>query len=137
MMAIFPSSDWLVSLKEKLNSDEKYKEIASKWEGDIIFHITPGGALKKELIYYVNLWHGECPGVAVLSAVDEKEAVFVMMAEYDNIVRVLKGELDPMQAMMTRKLKVKGNLGYMLKNVPTVLYFVRCAQDVTDQILGE
>jgi putative sterol carrier protein len=137
MSAIFPSFDWLVSLKEKLNSDEKYKQIASKWEGDIIFLITPGGALKEEIIYYVNLWHGECPGVAELNAVDEKEAVFILQAGYDNIVRILKGELNPMVAMMTRKLNVKGNLGYMLKNVPTVLYFVRCCQEVTDQIVGE
>jgi len=137
MPVIFPSFDWLVSLKDKLNSDEKYKQIAHKWEGDIIFLITPGSVLKEEIIYYVNLWHGECLGVAELNSVDEKDAVFVMIAEFDNIVRVLKGELDPMQAMMTRKLKVKGNLGYMLKNVPTVMYFVHCAQDVTDQILGE
>jgi len=137
MSAIFPSHEWLVSLKEKLNSDPKYLKIASKWEGDIIFLIQPEGALKEELIYYVNLWHGKCLGVEELETVDEKEAVFVLQAEYDNIVRVVKGELNPMQAMMTRKLKVKGNLGYMLKNVPTVMYFVHCVQDITDQILGE
>jgi putative sterol carrier protein len=41
-----------------------------------------------------------------------------------------------MTAMMTRKLKVRGSMTYMMRNVPTVLEFVRCAQDVTDEILG-
>jgi hypothetical protein len=30
---------------------------------------------------------------------------------------------------------VKGNMGYMMRNVPTVLDFVRCAQEVTTEIL--
>ena len=137
MAIVFPSYEWLESLKDKLNTDEKYKKIASKWEGDIIFQINPSGALKDEVIYYVNLWHGECLGVEELEKVDEKEAVFVLDADYHNIVRVVKGDMGPMQAMLTRKLKVKGNLGYMLKNVPTVMYFVKCVQAVTDQILGE
>ena len=137
MSVIFPSVDWLNSLKDKLNSDEKYKKIASKWEGDIIFLIQPEGALENQLIYYINLWHGECLGVNELSSVDEKEAVFILEAKFENVVKVLKGQMDPMQAMLTRKLKVKGNMGYMMKNIPTVLNFVRCAQEVTDEILGE
>lgn len=65
------------------------------------------------------------------------DADFVLTAPFSNFVRVLKGDLDPMQAMLTRKLVVKGNLAYMMRNVPTVLEFVRCAQDVTDKVLGE
>jgi putative sterol carrier protein len=37
-----------------------------------------------------------------------------------------------MQAMLTRKLSVQGNMGLMMRNVPTVLDFVRCAQEVTE-----
>ncbi len=48
-----------------------------------------------------------------------------------------KGELDPMQAMLTRKLTVKGNMGYMMRNVPTVLEFVKCAKAVTEKVLGD
>jgi hypothetical protein len=42
-----------------------------------------------------------------------------------------------MQAMITRKLQVKGSMPYMMRNVPTVLEFVRCARDVTDNYLGK
>jgi putative sterol carrier protein len=40
-----------------------------------------------------------------------------------------------MQALMTRKLHVKGNLAVLLRNVPVVLDFVRCAQEVTDSVV--
>ena len=39
-----------------------------------------------------------------------------------------------MTAMLTNKLRVKGSLGYMMRNVPTVLDFVRCCQEVTASI---
>ena len=137
MVAIFPSIEWLNSLKDKLNSDEDYQRIASKWEGDIIFQIEPSGALTEKLLFFVGLWHGECLGVEVLEKIEDKEAVFVLVSKFDNIVKVLKGQLDPMQAMLTAKLRVKGNLGVMMRNVPTVLQFVKCAKEVTGQILGE
>jgi putative sterol carrier protein len=61
--------------------------------------------------------------------------VFTLTATYNNITAILSGKMNPMTAMMTSKLKVKGNLGYMMRNVPTVLDFVRVAQEVTKEIL--
>jgi hypothetical protein len=34
--------------------------------------------------------------------------------------------------MLTRKLKVQGNMAVMMRSVPTVLDFVRCAREVTE-----
>jgi hypothetical protein len=32
-------------------------------------------------------------------------------------------------------LQVHGNMALMMRNVPTVLDFVRCAQEVTDEVI--
>jgi len=40
-----------------------------------------------------------------------------------------------MQAMLTRKLGVQGNMAVMMRSVPVVLDFVRCAREVTDEAL--
>ena len=40
-----------------------------------------------------------------------------------------------MTAMLTNRLRVEGSLGYMMRNVPTVLDFVRCAREITIDIL--
>jgi putative sterol carrier protein len=97
--------------------------------------VEPEGNLTERKIYYIDLWHGKCRGVAELKDVSEKKATFVMTATYENIKRIMTGKLDPMQAMMTRKLLVQGNLGVMMRSVPTVLDFVRCAREVTSEIL--
>ena len=137
MAGVFPQSDWLKSLEDYLNSNEKYARVAKKWEGDLVFEIEAEGALQEDVKIYLDLWHGKCRKSSIVKEGDPLEAAFVLIAPFSNFVRVLKGDLDPMQAMLTRKLIVKGNLGYMMRNVPTVLEFVRCAQAVTDKVLGE
>jgi putative sterol carrier protein len=136
MSAVFPTPEWLASLEEKLNTDARYANIAKSWEGDLLFYIQPGGPLKDELLYYLDLWHGKCRGVAVLADLSEKKPAFVLKAPYENFARILKGELDPMQAMLTRKLQVQGSMAVMMRSVPTVLDFVRCAREVTREILA-
>ncbi len=136
MSGVFPSIEWLEALHKHLNSDEKYAQIAKSWEGDIMFNILPSGALNERTLIYLDLWHGKCRKVQY--NVDQKTTSdFILQASYDDFVRVLTGQLAPMTAMMTRKLKVVGSMAYMMRNVPTVLQFVRCAQDVTDHYLGE
>jgi putative sterol carrier protein len=137
MTAIFPTEEWLHGLKDYLNTNEKYAKVAKKWEGDLIFDIKADGALEEDLAIFIGLWHGTCTGVEFLPQGEEREVAFTLTAPFSNFVRVLQGDLDPMQAMMTRKLSVTGSMGYMMRNVPTVLEFVRCAQAVTDKVLGE
>ena len=135
MAAIFPSEEWLKGLEEKLNTDSQYNEIAKKWEGDLVFIIEPDGNLDERLTFYLDLWHGTCRKVEYKPQPDSyPKPTFTLTSSYKDIASILTGKLNPMTAMMTSKLKVKGNLGYMMRNVPTVLDFVRVAQSVTTEI---
>jgi putative sterol carrier protein len=135
MNVIFPSPEWLQILFEKLNSDERYAQIARNWEGDMCVVIEPSGSLIEKLFYYLDLWHGKCRKTEILKDLSGLTPKYVLTATYDNISRIMKGDLDPMQAMMTRKLQVHGSMAYMMRNVPVVLDFVRCAREVTTEIL--
>jgi len=96
MNAVFPSEEWLKGLEAKLNSDEKYAEIAKNWEGDLFFFIEPDGNLKEQLTFYLDLWHGKCrkveykpqPGVY-------PNPTFTLTATYNNIAAILSGKLNP------------------------------------------
>jgi putative sterol carrier protein len=134
-MADFPSTEWLLALKEKLNTDEKYGRTAQKWEGDMRFVLDPDSNQTETLWIYIDLWHGTCrdaffetPGGT------NRKPAFTLKAPYGNFTRVLKGELDPMQALMTRKLGVTGNLAVLMRSVPTVLEFVRCCREITGKV---
>lgn len=137
MDIIFPSQEWLQALIDFINADEKYAKIAKKWEGDLAFDIKADGALKEDMRVYLDLWHGTCRGGRILDDGEELNASFVLEAPYGNFVKILTGNLDPMQAMMTRKLFVRGSMTYMMRNVPTVLDFVRCAKSVTNKVMVE
>ena len=136
MPAIFPSEDWLKGLEAKLNSDERYAEVAKNWEGDLFFYIEPEGNLKEKLTFYLDLWHGKCRKADYNPQPESHpNPTFTLTSSYNNITAVLTGKMNPMTAMMTSKLKVKGSMGYMMRNVPTVLDFVRVANEVTQEIL--
>jgi putative sterol carrier protein len=136
MAAKFPSEEWLQGLKTKINADTRYHEIAKNWEGDLLFFIEPDGNLKEKFTFYLDLWHGTCRKVEYQPSADSyPNPTFTLTASYKDITSILTGKLNPMTAMMTSKLKVKGSLGYMMRNVPTVLDFVRVAQEATTEIL--
>ena len=135
MDAIFPTPDWLKAFEIKLNSDEKYAKVGNKWEGDFYFVIQPDDTLKEQVIYYLDLWHGKCRSTEVVKDISSHSPAFSLSAAYGNFSRVLTGELDAMQAMMTRKLEVKGNMAVLMRSIPTVLEFVRCAKEVTQGTL--
>lgn len=136
MAEIFLSQDWLDKLSDKLNHDARYAQIASKWEGDLTFEILPGGDLAQPVYLYLDLWHGTCRQAKMLPGLQDVSAAFTLTATYDDITKILTGKLDPMQALMTRKLRVQGSMAYMMRNVPTVLDFVRVAREVTSEILS-
>ncbi len=135
MTTTFPSAEWLNLLQAKLNSDARYGEIAKRWEGDLVFDIRPAGSLQEPLIMYLDLWHGKCRAVEYGADLAKyQKPTFVLRSPYDNFTAILRGKLDPMTAMMTNKLKVSGSMAYMMRNVPTVLDFVRCAREITTEI---
>ncbi len=136
MTSTFPSAEWLNELQAKLNSDAHYNEVARRWEGDLIFDIQPSGHLQQPLALYLDLWHGKCRGVEYAADLAQHpKPAFTLRSGYDNFTSILLGKLDPMTAMLTSKLKVTGSMAYMMRNVPTVLDFVRCAREITSQIL--
>ncbi len=134
-MPVFPSEEWLQALCQKLNQDAQYARIAQRWEGDLAFVIEPDDRLSETLIYYLDLWHGRCRQAAAYASLDEVQPAFLLQAKYGNFARILQQQLDPMQAMLARKLQVKGNMAVLMRNVPTVLDFVRCAREVTERVL--
>jgi putative sterol carrier protein len=135
----FPSSEWLKALEENLNSDEQYAQIARDWEGDIQFVVKLNDTHNEEMRLYLDLWHGKCRRSFVLSQDDEldHEPKFTLSAPRANFIQILTGELDPLQAMMTRKLQVKGNMIYMMRNVPVILDFVRCTKEIPTTDLSQ
>ena len=135
MATPFPSDAWIKALKDVLNNDAEYAQIAHNWEGDIVFLVEPNGSSTQSVCLYLDLWHGQCRAAYQLTSPTEKKAAFTLSASLPVFTKIVQGQLDAMQAMMTRQLKVSGSMVYMMKNVPTVLKFVKCTQKVETEFV--
>ncbi|MCB0044700.1 MAG: SCP2 sterol-binding domain-containing protein [Caldilineaceae bacterium] len=124
MAYLFPSAEWTEQFEQAINSSEEYAGAAKNWEGDIMLVIKDGPGI------YLDLWHGVCRGSDFVEDADSKSAEFKITADMDKWKQVLAGKLDPVQGMVTRKIKLDGNLVKIMKNVKAAQELVRCATTV-------
>ena len=116
-MKVF-DDEWVAEFCKKINSNENYTEAASWWEGDFIFVVKPSGNCTEEIKFFVGLLKGECTGTKVIKSGEEApKAEFIVEGTYDNWIKVLRKELDPIQGMMAGKLRLKGNMAKIMRAV--------------------
>lgn len=126
-MPLFPSEDWLQEYVSRINSSEAYREAAKGWEGDItfVFEAEPDKGIPQDIFAWLDLWHGECRQARIVSAEEGEKAAFVIRAPYSRWKQVIKKELDPIKAMMTGKMRLKGHL-------PTIVRYVKAANELVN-----
>ncbi|HEY94420.1 MAG TPA: hypothetical protein G4O15_05730 [Dehalococcoidia bacterium] len=126
-MAIkFLSEEWIQALMNVVNSSETYHEAARNWEGDFYFIIEPEDSIKEGVIYYMDLWHGECRSACIVTDEKEKTPEFRISAPISRWRRVIEKKLDPIQGMVTRQLKLQGNLMKIMKTPKAAMELVNC-----------
>jgi len=123
----FGSEAWLNQLKDQLNQSETYAEAAKNWEGDLYFIIeTRGSRLSEEIYLYMDLWHGQCRQVAIATSSDQFSPEFTFTGNVKTFKQIIDDGLDPMKAIMTRKLKLQGNMAKIMRNVKAANQLVHC-----------
>jgi len=115
---------------DKINESEAYRSAAKSWEGDFYFIIEPEGSLTERVILYMDLWHGECREAFVVRDEDVRSPEFRISAPLSAWKQVITKELDPIQAMMTRRLKLKGNMMKIMRAVKAAQELVNCCTQV-------
>lgn len=122
----FGSEQWVQALMAAINSSKAYAEAAKTWEGDFYFIVdpkTPGG---KELVMFVDLWHGKCREAFLVGDRSVKKPAFVISAQESAWRKVIEGKLDPIQGMMTKQLKLTGDMVKIMKAVKASKELVGC-----------
>ncbi|HEY73723.1 MAG TPA: sterol carrier protein [Thermoflexia bacterium] len=122
----FPSDEWIKELSTKLNESEDYERSAKDWEGDFIFVVEPDEAYSETAYLFLGLYHGKSPDAAMVESKVEREAEFALSAPFTNWRKVIEGELEPIQGMMTRKLKLAGNMMKIMRYPKAAKEIVNC-----------
>jgi putative sterol carrier protein len=137
-MAIkFPSDEWIKALSAKLNESESYEKSAKDWEGDFIFVVEPDDAYPETAYLFLGLYHGKSPDAAMVATADEREAEYILRAPFSTWRQVIEGKLDPIQGMMTRKLKLKGNMMKIMRYPKAAQEIVACCALIPTDFGGE
>lgn len=126
MNLIFPSDEWIKELSRQLNASETYAKSAESWEGDFIFIVEPDETFPQKVYLYLDLFHGKSPSAAQINNPDEKRAGYTISAPYKTWLKVIKGKLDPIQGMMTRQLKLQGNMMQIMRYPRAAKEIVSC-----------
>ena len=133
---IMGTPEWVKQYEELIQNDADYKEAAKTWEGDFFFVIEPGGPISEEMIMYVDLWHGKCRAAETVTDRAAKDPAFVISASEPVWRKIIEKKLDPIQGMMTRQVKLKGDMTKIMKAVKAAKELVECTTKVPTQFHG-
>ena len=127
----FGTHAWLEQLQIELNNSAGYADAAKNWEGDIYFIIEArGSSLEKDIYMYIDLWHGQCRQIAIPSTPDEYSPEYIFSGTVKTFKQIVIDGLDPMKAILTRKLSLKGNMAKIMRNVKAANQLVQCCTHV-------
>ena len=133
MKLAFPSEEWAKQLQVELNQSQDYAEAAATWEGDFYFVVDAGQGIAKEEVMYLDLCHLAC----MLADRTVKTPEFVIAAPLAAWKQVIGRKIDPIQALVTRKLKLQGNMLKIMKSVKAANELVRCTTFIPTQYPDE
>jgi putative sterol carrier protein len=74
----------------------------------------------------MDLWHGACRDAYEVADPQQKKPEFTLSAPLQVWQRVVEGKLDPIRALMTRQLKLTGNMMKVLKVPKSATELVNC-----------
>jgi putative sterol carrier protein len=126
----FGSDEWIKTLMVKVNESEAYRSAAKTWEGDFYFIVEPEGSVTEPVIMYMDLWHGDCRDAFIVEDESVKNPEFRINASVGAWKQVITKQLDPIQALMTRRLKLKGNMMKIMRAVKAAQELVNCCTQV-------
>ena len=137
----FPSAAWANAYKDAINQNALYKKSAANWDQGAIALVclaAPELGVPQSVGMVLDLIHGECQGVVYT---DDRAVIdstpFVIEASYAQWKSVIRGETDPIRAMLQGQLKLaRGHLPTIIKDVEGSKQLVLSASKIDTEFAG-
>ncbi|MFX1577173.1 MAG: SCP2 sterol-binding domain-containing protein [Promethearchaeota archaeon] len=126
----FGTPQWIEQFVKTLNENKAYAEAAATWEGDFLFIVYPNkeAGFDEEVVMWMDLWHGKSRDYALLIDRNAKDTAFIYEGELENWKAIIEGRLDPIKALLTRKMKLTGDRAKVMRATRAAKELVRTAQ---------
>ncbi|MFY9717954.1 MAG: SCP2 sterol-binding domain-containing protein [Thermoplasmata archaeon] len=106
----FPSAEWAESFRTALDGNVEYREAAAAWEGQILFRVVPATTDSPSPGILLDLSQGRCNAATFFADSRAIASEFVYEGSRENRQRLLRGELDPVKALLDGTFRMRGNL---------------------------
>ncbi len=123
----FATDAWIKQLGAECNKSETYRQAARNWEGDLYFIVEPEGRLEEPVYMYIDLYHGHCRQAFVPEDYTSLNPEFSISAPVSVWKEIADGKIDPIKALLTRKLSLKGNMAKIMRNVKAANALIDCS----------
>jgi putative sterol carrier protein len=136
----FPSPAWAQEFKKVLDGSAAYRTAGKDWTHGavaLVVKADPGLGIADDIGLWLDLERGVCREVKVVNRAEAEKAPFCITGEYARWKSVIRKELDPIKAMMQKKLELKGQMTIIVKYVNASKELVECATRVPTRFLDE
>jgi putative sterol carrier protein len=120
-MPLFPSRAWADQAMALFNADPDSVSAGRGWSGDFGLVIEPeAGKLEAAFVAYLRPRDGRITELRILADpddLDEFEPAYRVRAPYSVWKGLLQGTVDPVQAIVQRKLRVDGDVQPILERM--------------------
>lgn len=138
-MPKFATPEWLAAYRDVINTSSEFAEATKDWERDIaiVVEAEPEKGVPIDLGAVFKIDHGVCREATIASVEEAERAMYAISAPYSRWKDVLRGKLDPIRGMLQGKLKVKGDLHALAREVDAAEALVRLASEITTEFPDE
>jgi putative sterol carrier protein len=140
MTLTFPSPEWAAELQRQIDRSERYRVAGAGWiHGPVAFVVKadPQAGVPEDIGVWLDLHQGRCRDARVVGRAEAERAPFCIAGEYPRWKAVLRSELDPIKAMMQKKLELKGQMTLIVRYVNAAKELVACAAGIPTRFLDE
>jgi len=110
---IFPSEVWCRAAIALMEADPELPAASAGWKDDLCVVVLPDAHLREPFAVHIRPEGGRIADFRVLGDLDEADALdaaIAVSAPYAVWKGLLLGTVDPIEALFSRKIQVKGNV---------------------------
>ena len=117
MSILFPSMEWARTLVEGINEAPEFAKNIQLDNAAITLSIeSEEGSLEDDFFLWLSIENRRIQEFKQLSSPDEMDSIFKLKGKYSVWKKVFSGQIGPTMALVSKRIRVSGNLKELLKN---------------------
>jgi len=130
----FGTKEWTAALSEAINESSEYRNAAAKWgvgfNGNVLLGFEAGDGLEQPLNLLIQPQAGACQGADFVDSAEHSAAGFVLHGPFAVWKEILQRKSLAATAILTGKLKVRGDKMILLKNSAANRALIHCTASI-------